>query len=246
MKQLIDDIIILDEFKAKKAQFPDSLIDNKLEREIKTKTNGDRDKFIQMLDRGGMSLEEYKEQIRDTVAVQLMIRENVRRKINVTPVDVSRYYDKNGSKFLQHAEIRGAVIAVMSKTESTESAEERLKKITDALKKEDFAKVADKLSEMPGKQEGGDLGFKKPDELNQVFKNALTALRVNQISEPVEFQGSYFIFKLLEKRGGDIRPLTEVRESIKTTLEDEQERKYYEEYIALLRKKANIEVFTDK
>jgi peptidyl-prolyl cis-trans isomerase SurA len=247
LKQYIENVIILDEFKTKQFNVPKSLIDKELEKEIKTKSGGDRQKFIQMLDSGGISMEEYREQINESIAIELMISENVKRKVNVTPVDISRYYNVNKEKFLTNAEIKGAVIALIKgKEQSEEDFNKKITMVTAKLKDGDFAKIADEFSDLTGKPKGGDMGFKKASELNEVFKNALNKLSKNEVSAAVKLDGSVFFFKLLDKRGGSTRPLLEVRDSIKNYLEDTEERKYYKEFITQLRKKASIEDFTKK
>ena len=122
----------------------------------------------------------------------------------------------------------------------------KVQEVKDALKKEDFEKVASRLSEHYTKVKGGDDGFKKPGDIQAVFKSTLDKMAKNQISEPIELEGNMFWIKFSDKRGGEILPLLKVREQIKYKLEDDQERKFYKEFITTLRKKASIEDFTKK
>jgi parvulin-like peptidyl-prolyl isomerase len=247
LDQFINNVIILDEFKTKKFEVPKALIDKELTKEIDQRTKGNQQDFIQMLDRGGLSMEEYREQITESLAIELMVNENVRRKISVTPIEISNYYNENIDKFATNAEVRGAIILITKADKTTEAFNNKVKEIGDALKSgQDFAKLADKFSEMPGKPKGGDLGFKKLDELNDTVRVTVQKLKIGQYSEPLTFGESIAYIKTLEKRGGDSRPLIEVRQRIKNALEDVQERKYYLDFISGLRKKASIEEFKTK
>ena len=245
LDNFINNVIILDEFKAKKYEVPRAIIDKELTKEIDQKTGGDHQKFAQMLDRGGLSMEEYKEQVKESIAIELMLNENVKRKVNVTPVDITNYYNDNQQRFVSNAEVRGAIILITKAGKTDEEFSSLVTKIQNKLdSREEFSALADKFSEMPGKPKGGDLGFKKLDELNETIKAIIKDMSVGETSDAILFGENTAFIKLLEKRGGVTVPLIEVRDRIKNYLEDQQERKYYKEFIAELRQKASIENFT--
>ena len=241
LEQFIDNVIILDEFKTKQFNVPQALIDKELEKEIKGKANGDRQKFAQMLDRGGISMEEYREQIMESIAIELMVQENVRRKINVTPIDISRYYDENKSKFKNIAGVKYYVLGIVKGSKSDSEFKNQVDATKEALQKEDFAKVAETADYKEINKD-----FKQAKDLNAVFKEEISKLSEGQTSGPVKLQENIYFLKLVESKGGDTKPLVDVRDRIKDFLEDQQERKYYKEFIAILRKKASIEEFTKK
>ena len=247
LKQYIDNVIILDEFKTKNFNVPKSLVDKELENEINSRAKGDRQKFAQILDHAGISIEEFREQISESLSVELMVNENVKRKVNVTPIDISRYYSENGVKFQTNAEVRIAIIGILMKPDrvATEMGI-TVNMLSKKLTPDNFAMMADEFSELPGKPKGGDEGFKKFNEFNLSFKNALKDLSINQITPPVKLGDNTFFLKLVNKRGGTAIPLLDVRSKIKNFLEDQQERKYYAQFISNLRNKASIEDFSTK
>jgi len=248
LETYIDNVIILDEFKTKGFTVPQSLIDKDLETDIKRRADGDRQKFATMLDAGGISMEEYREQIRDSIAIELMKNENVNRKVTVTPVEISKYYDENISRFKTNAEVRTSILRIAKEGKSKPEFDKKVSDIQTAIKKKgsDFAKLADDFSEMPDKTPGGDLGFQKLDQLNDLFKATIDKLSVGQVSEPISIGEDIYFLKFTEEKGGTARKLEEVRDFIKSVIRDEKRQKYYKEYIAILRKKANIEDFTKK
>ena len=243
----IDNVIILDEFKTKGFTVPPALIDKDLEKDIQYRAGGDRQKFAAMLDAGGISMEEYREQIRDSIAIELMKNENVNRKVTVTPVEISKYYDKNLSKFKTNAEVRTSILRIALKGKSKPEFNKKVSDIQAAInKKEDFAKLADNFSEMPDKTPGGDLGFQKLDQLNDLFKETISKLSVGQVSKPITIGDDIYFLKFVEERGGTPRKLEDVRDFIKNVIRDQKRKEYYHEYITILRKKASIEDFTKK
>ena len=243
----IDNVIILDEFKTKGFNVPQALIDKDLEEDVRYRAKGDHTAFAGMLDAGGVSMEEYREQIKDSIAIELMKNENVNRKVSVTPIEISRFYDENISKFATNKEVRTAIIRIALKGKSKPEFDKKVSDMIEAInKKSDFAKLADNFSEMPDKTPGGDLGFQKVDELNALFKETVSNLKVGEVSKPITIGEDKYFLKLCAEKGGSAKPLEEVRDYIKAVLRDQKRQKYYKEFISVLRQKASIEDFTKK
>ena len=91
LERLIDNQVILTAFHNSKYEVPRTLIETEIEQIIARDSAGDRDKFLRNLERGGLSMEEFRDKIQEKLAVRLMINENVRRKIVVTPQDISLF-----------------------------------------------------------------------------------------------------------------------------------------------------------
>ncbi|MCM8527289.1 MAG: SurA N-terminal domain-containing protein [Lentisphaeraceae bacterium] len=247
LETYIDNVIILDEFKTKGFTIPQALIDKDLNDDIRYRANGDQTKFAALLDAGGISMEEYREQIRDSIAIEMMKNQNVNMKVSVTPIEISRYYDENISKFSTNKEVRTAILRIAKEGKSQPEFDKKVSDIIAAVKeKKDFAKLADDFSEMPDKTPGGDLGFQKVEELNPLFKEVISKLNVGEVSDPIEINKDKYFLKLTAEKGGSPKELSEVRDFIKAVLRDQKRQEYYKEFITILRKKASIEDFTKK
>jgi parvulin-like peptidyl-prolyl isomerase len=86
------------------------------------------------------------------------------------------------------------------------SPADRIKAVQDALAQPgaDFGAISDQLDESTDRQAGGDLGWWYQDELLQqtqdaTFVDAIFALNVGQVSDPLEFQNGHYFIKVLEK-----------------------------------------------
>ena len=247
LETFIDNVIILDEFKTKGFNVPQALIEKDLDEDIRYRAKGNREEFARMLDAGGISMEEYREQIRDSIAIELMKNENVNRKVTVTPIEISRFYDENINKFATNKEVRTSILRIAKEGKSQPEFDKKVSDIISAInKKSDFAKLADNFSEMPDKTPGGDLGFQKFDELNDLFKETVSSLKVGEVSKPISIGDDKYFLKFTDEKGGSAKPLEEVRDYIKAVLRDQKRQKYYKEFIAVLRQKASIEDFTKK
>ncbi len=67
-------------------------------------------------------------------------------------------------------------------------------------------------------------------------------LPIGQVSEVIESSIGFHIIKVVDKRGAGLKPITAVREEIKTKIEDEKLDKKYEEWITSIREKSFIEI----
>lgn len=80
---------------------------------------------------------------------------------------------------------------------------------------ESFAELAQALSADSGSaDEGGDLGFAGPDVYEPAFEEALYALNVEEVSEPVLTEFGWHLIKLLDVQGAEIPTLAELRDSL--------------------------------
>ena len=82
----------------------------------------------------------------------------------------------------------------------------RLEKIRERIVAgEDFAALAKVHSDDPGSGvEGGELGWVNPGEMVSNFENAMNALQVNELSQPVRSQFGWHLIQVLERRNQDV------------------------------------------
>jgi hypothetical protein len=118
---------------------------------------------------------------------------------------ISDYFNLHKNDFATEEQVHARHILIRApKGDATAIAKARVKaeEIEKRLKnKEDFSKLAKELSEDPGsKASGGDLGFFSKEKMVPAFSNAAFALRVGEISEPVQTDFGFHIIEVIEKR----------------------------------------------
>ncbi len=110
--------------------------------------------------------------------------------------------------------------------------EETAKQVLERLKKgEDFAKVAQEVSQDPGSAgKGGDLGWFGKGQMVAPFEEAAYALQIGQLSEPVQSSFGWHIIQLL---GRTTQPLTSYRyEQVRQTA--------FEDFLKKLREESEV------
>jgi peptidyl-prolyl cis-trans isomerase C len=122
---------------------------------------------------------------------------------------------------------------------ASKEAEEKIKAIIVRLNKgEDFAKVANELTEDPsGKANGGDLGFFSKEQMVPEFSETAFGLEKGKISGPVKTQFGWHVIKTEETR---VKPQPKF-EDVKPQIESFVTRKAQAEMVTKLREAAKIE-----
>lgn len=150
-------------------------------------------------------------------------------KVEITDETARAFYDGNGELFHME-EIKARHILV----DEEQLAKDIIKKIDEG---EDFAELAMEYSTEPGAQEsGGDLGYFSRD-VNFVpeFKEAVFALEVGQVSEPVKTEFGYHIITVEDKVEENVE-FEEVIEGIKYSLKETD----YQNHIGEIFEEADI------
>ncbi len=136
---------------------------------------------------------------------------------------------------------------------SREEAEQLVNDIYEQLQNNgNFEELAKEYSDGPSATNGGNLGEFSKGQMIKEFEDAAFALKYpNQLSEPVETEYGFHIIKLISKRSG----LDAFRNEISLQLQAQKQQEAYNElqqvqqekigeYIAALRAKADIKIFT--
>jgi peptidyl-prolyl cis-trans isomerase C len=147
---------------------------------------------------------------------------------SVSDQAIKKLYNEKIAQIERESEVRLRQILVPTEAEAKIVAE-RLEN------GEDFVALAKKISKDPS-SEGSSLGFVQLNALIAPVEDAVFALRVGQISKPVQTQFGWNIFKLEEKRQ---QPLPTW-----DTLRDQLEQQKVREVVSQLRRGAKIEVLS--
>ena len=107
------------------------------------------------------------------------------------------------------ADIVGKPMVVrVAEQASPQQLEQRMKSAQEAQKRaragEDFAQLAVAFSDAPDGLKGGDMGWREPAKLPELFVKALATLKAGEVSEVVRSPAGYHILKLHERRGGSV------------------------------------------
>jgi peptidyl-prolyl cis-trans isomerase C len=130
-------------------------------------------------------------------------------------------------------------VANPSDEKASKEAEDKVKAVIERLKKgEDFAKLANELTEDPsGRKDGGDLGYFTKEQMVPEFSAVAFTLEKGKFSEPIKTQFGWHVLKVEDKRK---RQPPEF-DKVKGQLESYVERKAQVDLVNKLRADAKID-----
>jgi len=152
---------------------------------------------------------------------------------------------RNQSTVVDQTHARHILIKV---NETTSEAEGKAKidrlrdRIAGGAKFEDVARVN---SEDTSSARGGDLGWISPGDTVPDFDRAMSALAVNEVSEPVRTPFGWHLIQVLERRKQDVTQERR-REQARTALRQRKSDEQFEDFVRQLRDRTYVEYKTDE
>ena len=182
----------------------------------------------------GLTLNEYREQMRKQIARYKLINEKVRKNIKVSDADVKSEYDRMTRSEGEDYEVHIRHILISRRKATAIAAEARQPGV-------DFAELAKKRSEGSSSSDGGDLGFFKRGTMVPEFEKVAFSLKTGEVSDPVRTQFGWHVLKLEEIRKLGMKPLADVRPEIEERLRRQQAERLTIQYMETLRSAAVVE-----
>ncbi|MDD3364917.1 MAG: peptidylprolyl isomerase [Syntrophomonas sp.] len=218
-KQVLDSLISekIVELEAKKQNIVVS--DDDIQKEIDKyyEQYGGEEGFNQALATSGYTLD----QVKKDIISNLKVKKILEPQITITEEELKAYFEENKATFAQEKQVKASHILV----DSLEIANEVKQKLVDGG---DFAQLAKEYSTDPGtKENGGDLGFFGSEQMAIEFEKAAFALKVGEISDPVQTEYGYHIIKLVDKKDAQEANYEQSKAEIRDAL---LEKKIGEEY----------------
>jgi parvulin-like peptidyl-prolyl isomerase len=246
LQDLIDRQLIIQAFEKEKLEFPDFLVDERVDEVIRDSFGGDREAFIKTLESQHYTLTKFRDGERDKIKVQAMRQRAMKTKLIVPPGQIDEYYQKHKDLYSTKAQVKLRMIMIPGKGDAKGNdpqkamAQEIRTKI---LAGADFDKMAQMYSEDSTRDLGGDWGWVDDKTLSQPLSEVAFRLKPGEVSKIVPVSGNYYILKVEGRQGGDVKPLASVRAEIEKQLRQQKAQELQEHWIASLRSKAYIKTF---
>jgi peptidyl-prolyl cis-trans isomerase SurA len=165
-----------------------------------------KERFEQMLREAQLTEEQLKTKLREQLLMQRAIDGQVRAAISVSPAElqqaaVSATRTEASSNPDEEEVLAAHLLIRVSEKRSVEEARQLIDQLTQRLLTgEAFESLARVYSEGPHAEEGGRLGWVKPDEMLPELASALSTLPPGQVSQPIQSALGFHLVKVLERR----------------------------------------------
>ena len=163
------------------------------------------------LDREGISWDEYRKSLKEQLMLQRLRQRVVQNQVNVTDGEIDILLASNslksGQVHLEHILIAVPEGASAEQIEAAKKKADDVKKQIDAGM--DFTAAAIRYSNAPDALEGGDLGWRRYDEVPEAFAQLTEGMSAGQVSQVLRGPSGFHIVKLVDKRADDKQVVTE-------------------------------------
>ena len=194
----------------------------------------------------GVSFEDFKAGIRDSVITQMVVRDEVGRRLQMTQGQEQAYYDAHKQEFMQPEQIKLSEILVPTAADANDAAiaqaQAKADRIEAKLKTgESFEDLAKANSGGPTAAQGGDLGMYKRGALAKVLEDQTFNLKAGEWTAPIRTKQGFVILKVTEHQDAGVAPLKDVEPQVQEAMYTEAMQPALRAYLTKLREEAAID-----
>jgi peptidyl-prolyl cis-trans isomerase SurA len=195
----------------------------------------------------GVSFEDFKAGIRDNVITQMVVRDEVGRRLQMTQGQEQAYYEAHKQEFTQPEQIKLSEILVPTPADSNDAAiaqaQAKAESIEAKLKAgENFEDLAKANSGGPTAAQGGDLGMYKRGALAKVLEDQTFNLKTGEWTAPIRTRQGFVILKVTDHVAAGMAPLKDVEEQVREGMYAEAMQPALRAYLTKLREDAYIDI----
>ena len=220
------------------------------------KRSGSQETLDLQIKARGMTRDEFRSKLADEAAAEIVAERDL--NITVSDEEAKKFYEEHPSQFEQPERVHAAHILLLTvdpvtqQPLSADKKAEKRKLMEDILKRarngEDFSKLVSEFSEDPvSKENNGEITFPRGAQgIPPEFEAAAFILGTNQISDIITSAYAFHIVKVLDKLPAKTLAYEEVADDLKDGLKQQAMVDKMPEYMAKLRKEANVEILDEK
>ncbi len=245
---LIERALILEEFTAMEGNIPDRAVDDQINVMINDRFKNDRAAFLEALAEDRMTMDDWREETKNRLIVNLMRRREVIDRVVITPRAVRDVYESRAAEYQVPEQIRLSMIVLHKGT----TADDQAVKMKEAgrireklLAGGNFAELAKASSEGYKAADGGDQGWMDPKTLRKELAAAVASLEPGRISDVIETDNDFYILKVEAKKNASVIPFDDVRNQVEAELRKAEEVRMYKAWIERLKRKFYVKILLE-
>ncbi|WP_236615096.1 SurA N-terminal domain-containing protein [Desulfovibrio sp. X2] len=235
LDRMVDDILLYQEAKRLHAEASDADVESRL-KAILQNNKMTPEKFQEELAKQGLTRTDYVKLLKQEISINNLLGYMVRDKVVVSDDEIEAYYRAHAQDYGSDRRVALHLIILPANMDP--------QKLRSKIEDKDltFEEAAQKYSQGPGADSGGDMGTLGWDQLAPAWRKVLASLKPGDVSQPFEISGQQALLKLVADTAGSSKPLPEVASKIREFLAKPKYEQIYNDYVAKLRSKALIEM----
>ena len=210
----------------------------------------------------GVSFEEFKNNLKNSILTQKVIQQEVGGHITVTQQEIQQFYDQHKAEMERPEQVRLSEILVSTQktadlktpkgqavlpeapdAEVVAAAQKKADEIYAELQKgAKFADLAKKDSDGPTSADGGDLEYFKRGTLSKELEDKVFVMKAGEYTTPIRTNQGFVILEVTEHQTAGVPPLKDVATQVQERLYMEKMQPALREYLTKLREDAYIDI----
>ena len=205
-----------------------------------------RRELLRRLRETGSDMVRFRREIEEQMIVQLMLQRAYAVRNFITPAEIRRRYDEEIEKYTRPERLRLAMLRIAEKHPEREKLQQEAEK-TLAADPERFADLARRISDAPGREVGGDLGWIDRSKLRSEFAAALEGVTIRQgmVLGPLATPEGPVFLRILEHEPPLVESFEAAAPKIREELEEEVRAESRREYCERLRRNAFVTYYVE-
>ena len=206
LERLISDSLQLQLAAQTGIKVDDTQLDKTIER-IAAQNKMSVDEFKEVLEKDGVLLRKFREDIRTEITISRLREREVENKLNISEGEIDNYLttQANLGDELDEFELSHILIRTPedASPEDLEKAKLKTQQALDQLSSgASFEQVSASVSDLPNALEGGSMGWKNGSQLPALFLEVIKPLQAGEVAKPVRSPNGFHILKVINRRGG--------------------------------------------
>ena len=247
LNQIIEDKLVYQEAQKLGVKVTDEEIQEELERFRSQFKNPEE--FNREIEKSGLKMSEFEQRIKERLAIMKLHEYEIRGKVTLLPAEVEQYFQKHPEEFSQKEQVKlwGMTLRkneeAIAKGLTDEPAKRKAEDLAAQLKKgADFEALAKKESQDPRAGEGGSMGMVEKGDMIENIDQVIFSLPEGSISDVLETEEGYHIFKVGAKTPASQKTFEEAKEEIREKLFRKKAHERFVSWMDELKKKAYISI----
>lgn len=176
--------------------------------------------FYAQAKKQGISSLKLREEIANQISVDKLKQREIFSRVTVTEGEIDQEMGSTQTALKnQQVRLTGILISVQNNSEAEQrnKYQEAQKALAELSRGVDFASVAKKYSALSNKNNGGDMGYKSLTELPAALVSQINGLSVGQHTGILPTQEGFYIFQLLDRKGGGQQSATQMAKNYRVS-----------------------------
>jgi len=207
----------------------------------------DPDKFQEWVrEQSGMSFEDYKQQMKDGLLTQEVVRREVGGRITISKAEAQQYYEAHKNDFVREEQVwlQEILISTKDKDEKGVAAAEKKAKdlVTRARKGENFNTLARDNSDAETAEGGGNLPAFKHGMLKKEIEDVVFQQSKGYVTDPIRQANGFLILRLAQRDAAGVQPFEAVENEVMDRLYTPRMQPAMRAYLSKLRQEAFLQI----